>query len=194
MSLLKYHGSFEEKLGKHCGPALAGIKPANLICIKKCEIPTVEKIIYFYNKLMNTHDVYFAVLRECESSCLVLVFRKEKLRSFLSIEGSNRILRREGYPDYPDVEGFIEHLKCRFRTESTVPNEIGVFLGYPHEDVIAFEKEKGKNYLASKYWKVYNNLDEAIMTFERYDKCKDAICRRISNGASIIDIFSKKRQ
>ena len=41
------------------------------------------------------------------------------------------------------------------------PHEIGLFLGYPFEDVMGFIENKGENYLCSGCWKVYSCEQDA---------------------------------
>ena len=49
-------------------------------------------------------------------------------------------------------------LECYLQKEQLFPHEIGVFLGYPPEDVKAFIKQNGKGAVLCGYWKVYSNI------------------------------------
>lgn len=184
--------TFDMMLGKYCGPALAGIKPSNMICIKKHKLPLFNTILQTYNNSMNKHDIYFSIINETETSYLLLVYRKNKMNEYLSRSESREILLSEGYPHTGDVNTLIDHLKERFEKKGSPPDEIGLFLGYPVGDVIGFKTHKGKNYLVSKYWKVYSNAKDTEKLFDRYDKCKMALCQRISKGFSVMDMFTKK--
>ena len=55
---------------------------------------------------------------------------------------------------------------------------IGIFLGYPLEDVQGFIAEPKATSKICGYWKVYHNVDEKQKLFERFKKCTDCICRR----------------
>ncbi len=48
-------------------------------------------------------------------------------------------------------------LSQRLCCEEDFPHEIGVFLGYPLADVIGFIQNRGKNFTACGYWKVYTD-------------------------------------
>ena len=49
------------------------------------------------------------------------------------------------------VDGFLRQLSNRLCLEHDFPHEIGIFLGYPLEDVVGFIENQGKNYTCSGY-------------------------------------------
>lgn len=159
-NICKHIDTFDLMLGQYCAPALAGLKPANLVCIKKSKVTLFENILDEYNANMNKSDIYFSIINETETGYLLLVYRKSKLAQYITS---------------PDVTELI-----------------GLFLGYPPEDVIGFNEHKGKNYLISKYWKVYSNAEEAERMFKQYDKCITSLCNHLNNGTKIKDLFIKK--
>ena len=68
------------------------------------------------------------------------------------------------------------------------PHEIGVFLGYPPEDVKGFIENEGQKYLMIGYWKVYSDLARARMIFKEYDRAKDCAVNEFLTGKSIREI------
>ena len=68
------------------------------------------------------------------------------------------------------------------------PHEIGVFLGYPIEDVIGFINNKGCNFKCCGYWKVYGDKEKAIKEFARYDKCRMIYTKLWNQGRSILKL------
>jgi hypothetical protein len=52
------------------------------------------------------------------------------------------------------------------------PHEIGLFLGYPPEDVAAFIANDGKNYACRTHWKVYHEPETARRICDRIDRTK----------------------
>lgn len=74
-------------------------------------------------------------------------------------------------------------LKNRY-TQFNCPHELGVFLGFPLNDVMDFMNCKDKKCLSCGYWLVYNNLQEAKETFNRYDKVKEHTVNYILSGKS----------
>ena len=69
--------------------------------------------------------------------------------------------------------------------EGDFPHEIGVFLGYPLADVIGFIQNRGKNFTACGYWKVYTDPTAAQAEFARYKKCERIYARCYYNGTPI---------
>ena len=59
----------------------------------------------------------------------------------------------------------------RFLSEPC-PHEVGLFLGYPPEDVKGFIENKGRNALCSGLWKVYSDKENAERILQKWAKCR----------------------
>jgi hypothetical protein len=68
---------------------------------------------------------------------------------------------------------YLNCLKKKFETYRQFPHEIGLFLGYPIDDVLGFVKHKGRNYKLCGYWKVYGNVEKAKNNFHCYELCRE---------------------
>lgn len=79
----------------------------------------------------------------------------------------------------------IGHLIKRLGESGEFPHEIGLFLGYPPEDVCGFIENRAGNCKCVGCWKVYGNTSEAQKVFAKYKKCTDAYCAQLANGTSI---------
>ena len=79
----------------------------------------------------------------------------------------------------------LNQLADRLCCEGEFPHEIGVFLGYPLADVIGFIENRGKNFTACGYWKVYTDPTAAQAEFDRYKKCERIYARCYYNGTPI---------
>ena len=80
-------------------------------------------------------------------------------------------------------------LQARFAEGGGFPHEIGLFLGYPPEDVRAFVATGGAGCKLCGYWKVYHNVEAARACFARYDACRDRLCRAIAQGTTISQLL-----
>ncbi|MEM1484159.1 DUF3793 family protein [Oscillospiraceae bacterium PP1C4] len=180
---------FEQALAFHCAPALAGIKAANLISCATSKYPDLLESIAEYNRNLNSSGIFFEVLCHCSRHILLLVYRPKLLAPQLENAATQSLLSRAGYPQGGGWLAMLEHLKVRLADSKDFPHEIGLFLGYPLEDVLGFWKHKGKNYKLSGYWKVYSEPESAQQLFTRYDRCRDALCKRVSQGLSISRLF-----
>ncbi len=176
----------ENIIAYHCAPALAGIKPSNIVTCYKNKIKNIKEQIEKLNKELNAKDIYLEVLCECENRVLLMVYRKKKLKSVIENEGVREFLVSCGYPKAGDLNSYIEHLKHNLETEG-ISHEIGAFLGYPLHDIYGFMAHK--DCLFCGEWKVYENAEEARKTFTRFDKCRKAVCKHIAGGKTLAQVF-----
>ena len=99
-----------------------------------------------------------------------------------------RTLERAGYSVDAcfDGEAALDCLARRIEADNgQFPHEIGLFLGYPVEDVHGFIVNGGKNFCCSGCWKVYCNQCEKEKLFRRYKKCGAVYLRLFQNGRSV---------
>ena len=126
--------SFEEIIARHCGPALAGIKPANLVSVSKSKIDGLAEKTAALNEELNRKDIYLETLCECDKSSVILVYKRQMLDKYLNKPEILGLLKKFGYKKCDDVTGYISQLKRRMNGEN-FPHEIGAFLGYPIHDI-----------------------------------------------------------
>jgi hypothetical protein len=108
---------------------------------------------------------------------LVLLYKRELLIPALLAKEARAILTPLGYDLNPSsVDSWFEHLGKRFEGafpfESAFPHEIGLFLGYPPEDVRGFIQNRGVGSLATGYWKVYGNVKKAKRAFQKFRRAE----------------------
>lgn len=180
-------GKLEAILAYHCAPALAGIKPSNIVFIKKSEVPDVYHEIIRLNHFLNARNIHIEIMRECEKRIVLMVYRKDILENHLRKEENRDFLVNYGYKKDASFEEDMEHLKTQLILDC-FPHEIGIFLGYPLCDVIGYINNH--ECLHTGDWKVYDNVEESKMLFERFKACRKATCRRMSCGCCLAQIFS----
>lgn len=172
------------KLAMHTAPTLLGIKCASLISIsdKDCDS---SSLISEFNSLANVRGLEARLLCPMENRKLVLVYNTEQLRCRLSDEAAKRLLMSCGYSLSADLDEMLDFLSERIAAKDGFPHEIGVFLGYPIEDVEGFIANKGSNFKLCGCWKVYGSVDYAVKTFAAYESCKKHLCTRLREGADL---------
>lgn len=173
---------FEKKIAFHMAPSLLGIKCANLISVKKADFNIAENLERF-NKKAASKNLEMKIICTYTDKVLILLYSRKLLECQLRERKS--ILLKYGYPENLTIENAIEKLSGRIREQKKFPHEIGIFLGYPIEDVLGFIENKGENYVFSGYWKVYGNAEQAKRTFENYDKCRKFLCNKLNQGFTI---------
>lgn len=174
----------EKMIITHCSPTLAFIKTGNLFTLKfENKIKFKNEIQSIQEKVKNT-GVKLKLLNIKETTALVYVYRKTLLTKELQNQKVKDFLKTYGYENC-ELEYVLNKLDERIQLNNDFPHEIGVFLGYPLEDVKAFIKNKGKNYNHCGYWKVYVNTHESLKKFELFDKCRNVYQKMWKNGRSI---------
>ena len=123
----------------------------------------------------------------CGKGCiraLIYIYRPGRLQSDLDVEEAKDILLRFGYEE-SSLDGCISRLEDRIYECDEFPHEVGLFLGYPPEDVKGFIELGGRNSKASGYWKVYGDVDRAQKQFERFSKCTGVYLECLGRGLPI---------
>lgn len=175
---------FEKKLAFFMAPSLLGIKCANLISISKTEYDISAQLERFNSKAAS-RKLKLKILCNCQNRALILLYNEVLLERQLAKAKQKAILLQYGYQETQPLEFKLDRLSKRIRQKQKFPHEIGIFLGYPAEDVIGFIKHKGENYKLCGYWKVYGNAEKAKRTFENYDKCRNFLCNKLNQGYDI---------
>ncbi len=177
----------ESIIAYYCAPALAGIKPSNIVSCKKDKIKNIDAELKRLNRELNKKDIYLKVLSEYEKYVLVIVYRHNKLMQHLEKAEISEFLGSMGYPDGVDEK--IEHLKLQLSYKD-FPHEIGAFLGYPMHDIYGFINHKKEGCLLTGEWKVYKNVNEAKELFRKYKMCRKSILKRIQSGKTLAQVFA----
>ena len=160
----------QTQLVRECAPTLAGIKTANLFNYKYSSREEFMQELAEANKQLNVKGLYIEVLRCGDASALIYVYRRSLLFRDINKDEVWNILSDYGYTSR-NVEEVIKRLKLRLYENPCFPHEIGLFLGYPAQDVKDFIINKGQNCKFCGVWKVYSNEQESIRIFERFKKC-----------------------
>lgn len=178
---------------KHCSPVLAGLKTANLFNYFTQEQNKVKEEIAALNSEINISDIYIDVLKENDKSMLIYIYRKSLLKKELKSVKIQNFLSEYGYTNY-NVDSCLTLLKKRIEKSPCFPHEIGIFLGYPFEDVMGFIENKGLNFKLCGHWKVYCNEEYAKNCFIKYKKCTDNYTKQFISGKSIAELTALKHE
>lgn len=169
----------------HCAPSLAGIKSANLISCPQAAYPNLPHLLQEYQSAFQMQKVRLELLSTSHNCFLILVFRKQQLERQLQNQAVCCLLSQLGYPVEENTDAVLRHLKQRLSSSHEFPHEIGLFLGYPPEDVLGFIQHHGKNYKLCGYWKVYANERQTAALFARYKQCTKEFCGQFAKGISM---------
>lgn len=182
---------FERELVHYCSPVFARIKPANLICFQKVRFPDFHKDYQKYKAQLKKFSIDMKVLCSCKKRYLVLVYHKDMLETELKKPEIVNIIKNYGY-FYDTVERQLLHLTKRLAQSEDFPHEIGLFLGYPVDDVVTFSKKKGEGAILCGYWKVYHNIENAKKIFYEFDNCRDIFENKLFAGVELANLLKMR--
>lgn len=175
---------FEKKLAYHSAPSLLGIKCANLLSIRQGECNVDENISRFNSKAVSK-GLKIRKIAANKDTSLLLIYNQKLMERRFSESKSMEILNQNGYSAEKGIDYCIDTLSMKIQSEKEFPHEIGVFLGYPPEDVEGFIENKGSNFKLCGCWKVYGDAEKARRTFINYDKCRKFLCNQLNSGHDI---------
>ncbi len=177
----------ENGLIENCAPTLAGMKSAGLFRYFFDDRGEAANEIDEVNRLLNGRGVYVEALRWDENAVLVYTYRPDQVQKELNDPEAAELLAACGYPDR-DAESCIRHLEGRLHHSCCFPHEIGVFLGYPPEDVKGFIVNGGRNCKCCGLWKVYCNEKEKMQLFHKLKRCSEIYLQVFSEGRDLVQM------
>ncbi|SEL09907.1 DUF3793 family protein [Ruminococcus albus] len=173
----------ENVLAFHAAPTLMGMKCGSL--------PTLSPQEYDIDELSQLFaEGYFGsrigarFVSRCSHRTLIYVYDRRLLDKTLSDNSVRELLAEYGYDVSWDSEQCLDRL-CERLTNSDFPHEIGVFLGYPLEDVKGFITNCGQRCKLCGMWKVYSDVERAKELFECYRQCRTKLCQELAQGRSL---------
>ena len=175
---------FEHLLGYHAAPLLAGLTAGSLLSFQKSRFQDFEALLASYEPCFSCKGISMFRVAEGEEYVLILFYREELVARALAVPKAQEILCEAGYRLTDSMEERLEFLRLR----KTLPPEVGLFLGYPPEDVREFITRRGQDFVYSGYWKVYTNEAEARVLFEQYSVCTQEFCTRLEAGRPLAEL------
>lgn len=174
------------QLALQCAPVISGIKISNLLTIP-------AKSLRELSAVLKKTELSLRILYPGRERLVILIYRETELKEYLEREEVMAFIYKCGY-ETSDISKifpvFVKRYMRYMELKQDFPHELGLFLGYPIEDVEGFIKENGKNYLYSGYWKVYKDAELKIRLFKNYEKVQTEIVRLLYEGLDIMDIIT----
>lgn len=171
----------EALIVRHCSPTLAGLKTANMFVCTYTDKAELRESIRSINVMLKDKGVRMIPLRAANGRALIYVYRPKKLENDLKSPLSGAILASCGYYE-GTASRLIKELIDRLGGSEEFPHEIGLFLGYPPEDVRCFMCDRNRECKCVGCWRAYNNEKEAERTFAKFKKCTEVYCSKLREG------------
>lgn len=169
---------------RNCAPTLAGIKTASLFTCPFESREALTAALRQLNRRLRSKGLRVLPLRISHKKALIYLYRPAKLQDDLSHRAAAELLRHHGY-DPESCEQCVVRLAQKLRQQEDFPHEIGLFLGYPPEDVQGFIENKACACKCAGCWKVYGDEEAARRKFTQYKKCTQIYCDLWSKGRDI---------
>ncbi|MBQ8983327.1 MAG: DUF3793 family protein [Lachnospiraceae bacterium] len=168
----------EMQLAIHCAPLLQGIKLSNLVKLTQAQSEELCRHIR-----QSGLSVWFLSYEQDGNQ--VLLFRRDQMQAFLNKSRIQKVLRRFGYHDYSlasVMTRLSSHMKDYKDGRQEFPHELGILLGYPICDVLAYMENHGENYKCCGYWKVYHDPSSALRRFAAFNEARDTAVTNVLRG------------
>ena len=179
--------NIEIQLALQCAPLLTGLKISNLLIVPSDNERLVRMLV------RKTGISCYRLLRS-KGKITFLLFRRMQLEAFLRKGSAEKMLKEQGYKNLT-LGGILSCFQMRYQAYNdgklAFPHEMGILLGYPIEDVLGFIKHKGKNYLYSGYWKVYENMQEKRALFRQYQEAQETLIQLLASGIKMEEILKQ---
>ncbi|NLL36616.1 MAG: DUF3793 family protein [Fretibacterium sp.] len=167
-------------------PTLEGLKAGSLLTLSRPGEDVAAAWRRVESGLLRDFRVKALILREGEGKALLLVYQENLLLEAVSDSKAQELLSRQGYPPSLSLPTLLSHLQGRFDRQRSpgedFPHEVGLFLGYPPEDVEGFIRDGGTGNLAVGYWKVYGNVKKARRAFRAFRRAERKAARAMLAG------------
>lgn len=172
----------EDYLIRNCAPTLAGIKTASLFTCPYEDPNALVAELRRINQQLRPKGLRILPLRFSGKKALIYLYRPRQLTADLSDKTAAQLLERSGYST-GGCEKCILLLVRKLRQQEEFPHEIGLFLGYPPEDVWGFMENRACKCVGC--WKVYGDVDTAQRKFRQYKRCTRIYWDQWANGTNI---------
>ena len=156
----------EELLIHHCAPTLAGLKEASLFRYRPQSGHSLDEELPPLTAALQRRGISCLLLRRCpDGGGLLYLYRPSQLEPLLQQPQQQQFLHACGYPS--GLLPCLRELSRRLSLADAFPHEIGVFLGYPLEDVLGFIRHGGRQYRAAKRVAGYSRADRYLSLFRQ---------------------------
>lgn len=170
----------------HCSaPALCGIKPACLFSMSDEKFNRDCEKIYKWQWQFSKEKKFFVPVKKNDGRFLIFVYDRNLLERIIKNPQNRNYLQAKGYRMEKGLFGVLDELLHRLSVNENFPHEVGLFLGYPLEDVIGFEVHGAEDFKYSGIWKVYGDKDSAIRRMNLYKKCTETCMKLLASGLSV---------
>lgn len=149
------------------GPVLMGSKPAELISLPNFDNKKDNKINLIEEHFKICKKIKFKIINLKNSKTKIFFYNPESLCDYLNEYRNKRFLETKGYPNNYELDDYINAMVSNIES-GIIPDEIGVFLGYPLKDIIGFIGHPSLKLTKVNGWRVYGNPRISDMRYKEF--------------------------
>ena len=161
---------------------IAGMKPGNLVNVANRLRPCGRNPYLLWHDygsdVLAGTGLEGLVLRDRGDALLLYLYRPDLVQALLLRPPVATTLRDCGYPEPADLTRTLARLGERVAGEA-FPHEIGIFLGYPLKDVLAFMGRIRLPFACQGPWKIYGKPEQSLELADRYRHCRCRMATRL---------------
>lgn len=176
--------ALELELCHRCAPVLLGVKPAALFQASIQEV----RLLVRMSKLCPIELCPLDVSPQNQ----IFIYIPELLERALTRPGALFLLRSIGYGGDSGavyVRELVRRIQGSRSGRNLFPHEIGIFLGYPLEDVLGFWLNGGHSPLSEGAWKCYSDTKRAAQLQKIHKDAENVMRGALLSGAALEDIL-----
>ena len=136
--------SLQPALIEYASPTLASLKCGSLFSLIPADMQLLKREAAQMSAILAPKGLSLRLIDVGGGRILCYMFRHAQLLTMLNGSREAAFLKELGYSSLA-VSDAVDTLCARLSTGGDFPHEVGLFLGYPVEDVIGFIEKKGKN-------------------------------------------------
>jgi hypothetical protein len=173
---------------------ISGVKPGNLVNVANRLRPCGRNPYELWRghgaALLAGTELEALELDDRGGSLLLYLYRRDLLQRILDRKPVAAILDKCSYQEPANLSLTLAQLQARVKGKS-FPHEIGIFLGYPLKDVLAFMGQIALPFACQGPWKIYGRPEQSLELADRFRQCR---CRMANLLRSNIDPVACLRQ
>jgi hypothetical protein len=139
----------------------------------------------FGSAILRGTNLKVLCLRSSEEGKLLLFYAPSLLKRSLQHPAATDFLQKLGYPDVSNLQNTLHELQLRFQHDtSSMPHEIGLFLGYPLKDVAGFMHRDKQTCTGRRLWCFYGDPNPSLELWKRFTACRNRMAERLQSACN----------
>jgi hypothetical protein len=130
---------------------------------------------------------------QCNLDTRILIFNRKTLEEDVYTKDRFEFLQGYGYSIMP-LNSMLGELTLRLNNcDVPFPHEVGVFMGYPLEDIKNFKNKSTPKESQSSYWKIYRNQEKTRIVFDNYQKNREININKHIEGVAFDNLIKEDK-